>query len=300
MDIKALRYFVEVVRQQSFTRASETLCVTQPTVSKMLKNIEDELGCVLLNRDGRRLQLTDTGKVVMEHAEAILGEFHHLETSLDDIRSLHRGHLRLGIPPGCGMLMARFISVYRQKFPGVDMTVTEAGGLTVQNAVVSGELDVALTVLPLEEQGHLASLPLFSYPLCVLVPESETWSGHDYVTPEELEAHPLLIYREDFALYPRILELFRRRGIQPQIAVRSGQWDFLAEMVRSGIGVAVLPEPVYRHLDGQRLYCLPFRCDLHLQLGMIWRMDSYLSQCARAWLSCCQSLLNEDHNGKGQ
>ena len=66
MDIRTLRYFVEVVRQQSFTRAAEKLFVTQPTISKMLKNLEDELNCILLIRDGRRLLLTDTGRVVFE------------------------------------------------------------------------------------------------------------------------------------------------------------------------------------------------------------------------------------------
>lgn len=66
MDIRTLRYFVEVVRQQSFTRAAEKLFVTQPTISKMLKNLEDELNCTLLIRDGRRLLLTDTGQVVFE------------------------------------------------------------------------------------------------------------------------------------------------------------------------------------------------------------------------------------------
>ena len=59
MDIRTLRYFVEVVRQQSFTRAAEKLFVTQPTISKMLKNLEDELNCTLLIRDGRRLLLKD-------------------------------------------------------------------------------------------------------------------------------------------------------------------------------------------------------------------------------------------------
>ncbi len=66
MDIRTLRYFVEVVRQQSFTRAAEKLFVTQPTISKMLKNLEDELNCTLLIRDGRKLLLTDTGRVVFE------------------------------------------------------------------------------------------------------------------------------------------------------------------------------------------------------------------------------------------
>lgn len=105
MDIRTLRYFVEVVRQQSFTRAAEKLFVTQPTISKMLKNLEDELNCILLIRDGRRLLLTDTGRVVFERGLALLAEFRQLEAELSDINQLKTGVLRLGIPPMVGMLM---------------------------------------------------------------------------------------------------------------------------------------------------------------------------------------------------
>ena len=97
MDIRTLRYFVEVVRQQSFTRAAEKLFVTQPTISKMLKNLEDELNCTLLLRDGRKLLLTDTGRVVFERGLAILAEFRQLEAELADINHLTKGLLRLGI-----------------------------------------------------------------------------------------------------------------------------------------------------------------------------------------------------------
>lgn len=110
MDIRTLRYFVEVVRQQSFTRAAEKLFVTQPTISKMLKNLEDELNCTLLIRDGRKLLLTDTGRVVFERGQAILGEFSQLESELSDINHLHKGCCG-GIPPMVGMLMAESRSV---------------------------------------------------------------------------------------------------------------------------------------------------------------------------------------------
>ena len=136
MDIRTLRYFVEVVRQQSFTRAAEKLFVTQPTISKMLKNLEDELNCILLIRDGRRLLLTDTGRVVFERGLALLAEFRQLEAELSDINQLKTGVLRLGIPPMVGMLMAGPIGLFRQRYPGVELKISEFGGLTVQQAAV--------------------------------------------------------------------------------------------------------------------------------------------------------------------
>lgn len=290
MDIRTLRYFVEVVRQQSFTRAAEKLFVTQPTISKMLKNLEDELNCTLLIRDGRKLLMTDTGQVVFERGLAILDEFRQLEAELSDINHLNKGVLRLGIPPMVGVLMAGPISLFRQRYPGVELKISEFGGLTVQQAVMNGELDLAMTALPVEDEEALTTRLLFSHPLCVLVPRSGEWLEQTSVSPEQLAAHPLLIYNEDFALSRQLMQLFAHHDVKPRIAVRSGQWDFLAAMVQAGVGVAILPEPICRRLDEKTLRWLPLESELRWQLGMIWREGVYLSHSAQAWLKCCEGF----------
>ena len=290
MDIRTLRYFVEVVRQQSFTRAAEKLFVTQPTISKMLKNLEDELNWTLLIRNGRKLLLTDTGRVVFERGQAILAEFRQLEAELGDINQLNKGLLRLGIPPMVGMLMAGPVSLFRQRYPGVELKIAEFGGLTVQQAVMNGELDVAMTALPVEAESGLATLPLFSHPLCELVPRFGQWMERKSVSPEALAEHPLLIYNEEFALSRQLMQLFSEHNVKPRIAVRSGQWDFLAAMVQAGVGVANLPEPICERLDKNTLRWIPLESDLRWELGMIWREGIYLSHSARAWLSCCEGF----------
>ncbi|EHM51765.1 MAG: LysR family transcriptional regulator [Yokenella regensburgei] len=290
MDIRTLRYFVEVVRQQSFTRAAEKLFVTQPTISKMLKNLEDELNCTLLIRDGRKLLLTDTGRVVFERGLAILGEFRQLESELSDINHLHKGLLRLGIPPMVGMMMAGPISLFRQRYPGIELKVSEFGGLTVQQAVVNGELDIAVTALPVDEESGLSTLPLFNHPLCVLVPRTGDWMKIDSVSPELLAAHPLLIYNEEFSLSRQLMQMFNRHHLKPRIAVRSGQWDFLAAMVQAGVGVAILPQPICERLDKNTLRWIPLESDLRWELGLTWREGVYLSHSAQAWLTCCKGF----------
>ena len=294
MDIRTLRYFVEVVRQQSFTRAAEKLFVTQPTISKMLKNLEDELNCTLLIRDGRRLLLTDTGRVVFERGQAILGEFRQLESELSDINHLHKGILRLGIPPMVGMLMAEPIGLFRQRYPGVELKIAEFGGLTVQQAVSDGELDLAMTALPVDEESGLATLPLFNHQLCVLAPRTAQWEAVSSLSPQALAAHPLVIYNEDFALSQQLMQLFTDHDVKPRIAVRSGQWDFLAAMVQAGIGVAILPQPICERLDARHFCTIPLQSELRWELGMIWREGVYLSHSAQAWLECSKSFwLNE-------
>lgn len=288
MDVRALRYFVEVVRQQSFTRAAEKLFVTQPTISKMLRQLEEELGSTLLLRDGRKLHLTDSGQAVYQRGLTILQEFKQLEMEIGDLNQLKTGELRLGIPPMVGMQIAGAISAFHQRYPGIILKISEFGGLTVQQAVLSGSLDLALTALPVEPELPLNTLPLMRHPLSVLVPRHPDWLERRSVTLAEVAAHPLLIFNEEFSLNRQLMRAFQRQGITPQIAVRSGQWDFLAAMVQADMGVAILPEPICQRLDKQSLFWLPLESELTWSLGLIWREGSYLSRSAQAWISCCR------------
>ncbi|WP_210081821.1 LysR family transcriptional regulator [Pantoea endophytica] len=288
MDVRALRYFTEVVRQQSFTRAAEKLFVTQPTISKMLRQLEEELGCTLLLREGRKLHLTDSGQAVYQRGLVILQEFHQLEAQLGDINQLKTGELRLGIPPMVGMQMAGSISAFRRRYPGVQLKISEFGGLTAQQAVLSGALDIALTALPIESELPLNTLELMHHPLCVLLPRSEQWRDHRKVGLAELAEHPLLILNEEFALNRQIRRAFQRQNLTPTIALRSAQWDFLAAMVQAGMGLAILPEPICQRLDKQSLLWLPLESELQWSLGLIWREGSYLSRSAEAWIECCR------------
>lgn len=290
MDIRALRYFVEVVRQQSFTRAAEKLFVTQPTISKMLRQLEDELACTLLIREGRKLHLTDSGQAVYQRGLSIIEEFRQLETEISDINELKTGELRLGIPPMVGMQIAGSISAFRQRYPGIELKISEFGGLAGQQAVLSGSLDLALTALPLADDIQLNTLPLMSHPLCVLVPRHETWLQRSSIALAELAEHPILIYNEEFSLNRQLMRAFQRSGFTPQIAVRSGQWDFLAAMVQAGMGIAILPEPICQRLDKQSLLWLPLESELEWKLALIWREGSYLSRSAQAWINCCSEF----------
>ncbi len=288
MDVRALRYFTEVVRQQSFTRAAEKLFVTQPTISKMLRQLEEELGCTLLLREGRKLHLTDSGQAVYQRGLTILQEFHQLEAQIGDINQLKTGQLRLGIPPMVGMQIAGSISAFRRRYPGVQLKIAEYGGLTAQQAVLDGALDIALTALPLDDGLPLNAQPLMRHPLCVLVPRDPSWLARSRLTLRELAAHPLLILNQEFALNRQLMKAFQREGLTPDIALHSAQWDFLAAMVQAGMGVAILPEPICQRLDKQSLLWLPLDSSLAWSLGLIWREGSYLSQSAQAWIDCCR------------
>jgi len=125
MDLRALRYFIEVVRQNGFTRAAETLHVTQPTISKMVKALEDELGGPLLLREGRGVQLTDAGQVVHDRGLEMLEQARLLRQQVAEVDDITRGELSVGIMPTAGHYMAPVIARFQQRFPGVNLQVNE-------------------------------------------------------------------------------------------------------------------------------------------------------------------------------
>ncbi|WP_345013840.1 LysR family transcriptional regulator [Pseudaeromonas paramecii] len=287
MDIRALRYFVELVRQQSFTRASERLCVTQPTISKMVRSLEEEIGEPLLDRQGHSFQLTEAGQLLLARAQSILAELAQLQSELTDLQRLRRGRLRLGIPPMVGQIYAPLIRRYRQRYPEVEISIVEYGGRHLEQAVSDGELDVALTMLPTRSGEVLQSLALAEHPVLAVLPgQAEIPAGP--LALSDLQQIPFLLYTHAFTLSERLEQGCQACGFEPTVAARSSQWDFLAAMVRSGMGVAFLPEPICRQLDLQELRCQPLTPPLLWRLGVIWHGQRYLSRAAEAWLQLCR------------
>ena len=288
MDIRALRYFVELVREKSFTRASEKLFVTQPTISKMIRNMEEELGQPLLNREGHSFTLTDSGQVLFARGQLILAQMQQLEAELADLQSLQHGRLALGIPPMVGHVYADLIRAYRSRYPKVELSIVEYGGRRIEQAVLEGELDLAITMLPTREEGVLSALELDCYPIQVVLPGLPRWRGGSEIRLEDLQEEPFLLYTQAFTLSERLEQACQQAGFVPQVAARSSQWDFLTGMVRSGMGVAFLPEPICRRLTPDGLVLRPLLPELSWRLGVIWPAKRYLSRTAEAWLALCR------------
>ncbi|WED80852.1 LysR substrate-binding domain-containing protein [Aeromonas media] len=288
MDIRALRYFVELVREKSFTRASEKLFVTQPTISKMIRSMEEELGQPLLNREGHSFTLTDSGQVLFARGQLILAQMQQLEAELADLQSLQHGRLALGIPPMVGHVYADLIRAYRSRYPRVELSIVEYGGRRIEQAVLEGELDLAITMLPTREEGVLSALELDCYPIQVVLPDLPRWRGESEIRLADLQEEPFLLYTQAFTLSERLEQACQQAGFVPQVAARSSQWDFLTAMVRSGMGVAFLPEPICRRLTPDGLVLRPLLPELSWRLGVIWPAKRYLSRTAEAWLALCR------------
>ncbi|MBK4736508.1 LysR substrate-binding domain-containing protein [Noviherbaspirillum pedocola] len=291
MDIRSLRYFIETARLASFTGAAEALHVTQSTISKMVRQLEDEIGTPLLARDGRKLTLTDTGAIVFARGQEILATMKQLQREVQDTRSLRRGRLVLGIPPMINLLFTPVLKAFRERHPEIALELVEDTGQAVERLVASGDVEVGMTVLPSDPALDLEAEEIASYPIWALAAAGSFAAQRGTLPLKTLRDLPLVMLKDDFALTRSLRQAFAAAGFEPKIAAQSGHWDWLAAMAGAGLGVALLPEPFLGLLATGRIDAVRIvEPELRWRVAQV-RHGRYLSHAARAWLGICREVL---------
>ena len=286
MDFRQLSYFKEVAEQGGFTRASQALHLSQSTLSKVVKSLEEELGVELFDRSARQIELTDAGETVLAEARAILASLDHLTDSLYGLQQLKKGTVRLGMPPIIGTLyFPGIIADFRRRYPGINIRLTEGGSKRVEEAVQRGDVDLGLVVLPVEEE-QFDIQPFLRERLAIIAAKDSPLAGRDSVALPELVEEPLIVLREGFAIYGSVREAYERLGHEPHIVYESAQWDFIGEMVAEGLGISYLPESLCRRLDPQRIRTIRLeQPEIPYHVAVITRKGRYLSFAAREFLA---------------
>ncbi|HEY2660859.1 MAG TPA: LysR family transcriptional regulator [Caulobacteraceae bacterium] len=284
MEFRTLRAFVEVVRQGGFTQAAKTIFATQSTVSKAVKQLEDEIGAPLLDRAGHGATLTAAGEIVFSRAVRLLNEREDLMAELDELGELKRGTLRLGLPPVCsGKIFAPYFAVYRRRYPQIDVRLTEFGAERLEDLLLAGKIELAASLVPVDERFQ--SQDVKRDQLVAAIGLCNPLSQRSSVSLADLQNQPLILFDETFALTRIVLESCRSLGIAPEIVARSTQVDFIVELVAAGLGVAFLPSIAVDEWPHPAVAYVPITSPaIVYHTTMVWRAGGFLSHAAQAWL----------------
>lgn len=289
MELRTLRAFVEVVRQGGFSQAAKTVFITQSAVSKAVRQLEDELGFELIDRTGQRVRLTDAGEIVLRRAQGMLTERDDLLAELAELRGLRRGRLKLGLPPiGSDALFAPLFAIYRSHHPDIEIELVEHGSRRLEELVTAGEVDLGASLLPLPDRFEWQEV--ICEPLHVLLPQDHPLATRESIGLADLKALPFILFEEGFALTPIIVDACREAGFQPVIAARSGQINFIVELVAADLGVGFLPRLIAAQRVRPGVVHIPVhspRMDWHM--AWVWRRGGYLSFAAKAWLDLART-----------
>lgn len=156
MELRDLKAFMAVVEHGSFTKAASETFVSQPSLSKSIKKLEDNLHVELLNRSTRHVELTDAGNIVYQQGQKIMRSVYDLHILLDDLVNIKTGSIKMGIPPLIGTLFFPEIArKFHQQYPNVHLELVERGAKLVGTLVESGEVDMGIVVLPTDERKFI-------------------------------------------------------------------------------------------------------------------------------------------------
>lgn len=240
MDLKQLTYFVRVAELGSFTRASIVLDIAQPALSRQVRLLEVELRQNLLVRNGRGISLTEAGKVLLEHARGVLHQMERLREELSRVRGSLAGRVAVGLPPTLGRILAVPLTrEFKALMPDATLSIVDGLSKTMQEALLTGQLDIALVYNALPTPG-IELRPLLQDELLLVQGEQGNGRAQAPVDLAELAHFPLIIPARPNALRMHVETALLNISAQPRIAMEVNSVATILDLVADGVGCAVL------------------------------------------------------------
>lgn len=292
MELRVLKYFLAVAREGSVSRAAAALHVTQPTISRQIMDLEDELGTRLLRRSSRTTTLTENGVYFRRRAEEIVALADATSEEFCGADDEIRGEIAIGggETPGFSLL-AHAAQSLRAEHPGVHFRLFSGNGNDVIELMERGLLDFALLIAPVDVSRYdTLTLPLQDT-WGVLMRKDSPLAKRARITPSMLRGKPLLISSQ--SKVENMLSNWMRCDISRQnIAARGNLLFNLSIMVQQGLGYAITLEGIVHSGSGSPLVFRPLSPKLTAPLYLCWLKSRPLSRAASLWLSTLRAHLH--------
>lgn len=249
MDIREIRYIIEIANTRNMTKAAANLFITQPALSKMLKKVELELGMPLFYREGNVMSPTEAGTLLVEHGTGISQIFDEMDSQLRDLKSMKRGRVILGVPPVIAAFdFPEIIMRFRKHFPNVAVEVHEYGARKLESMVLDGMMDIAISMHPVLSDDLSEIIIMQDQIVCAMNPDHPL-AKCESITLGDLAPYPFNTFPVNFAVYHELVRKFQAHGLSPMINLTSPTCDFLLKMSSLSNEVCVLPAPCVRYYN---------------------------------------------------
>jgi len=281
MELAQLRYFVAVAEELSFSRAAERLHMTQPPLSARIRQLEEEMEVLLVERSTRSVRLTPAGEFFLEETQRMLFQLEQSTRAAWRVGNGQIGRLGLGfVPSAANETVPPVLRAFRESFPDVDVSLHEMNPAQLVRALHDGQIDAAFFYLPSGEippfgDAALESRPVSREPLVVALPEGHPLTARRRVDLAELSREPFILVaaHRGSGLRDTILEQCRCSGFMPDVIQEATLIQTIGGLVASGVGVALVPASLrrlqrtgvaYRSVQGETPV---------VEMGVIWRRN---------------------------
>lgn len=282
MDLKQLRYFHEIVRLGSFTKAAETLHVAQPAISVAIRKLEAELELQLFQRHDRKVSLTAEGERLWLHTQRILQAVDDARLEMQELKGLSKGEVRVGIP---GMMGSYYfppvLMAFRHRYPHISLQVIEGGTWQLQQMLETAQLDLAVIVQDFLPET-LEARVIVREEMRVVVGREHPLAQQMAVSIEDFFKEELVLFRNGYFHRKIVDRLSATVGIKPVIGFETNLIPLIKSIIKQGFGISTLLAMALE--NDPELVDLPFTEPVWLDLCIAWRRDGYLSRANRAFV----------------
>lgn len=282
MLARHIRYFQAVAEHLSFTKAAAALHVSQPALSQLVKQLEDELGTRLFDRSGRTTRLTDTGHAYLQYVRRASQALREAKRAIHDVSDLSRGSLRLAVTPTfTTYLVGPLVEAFHLRYPEIILNVREISQESMEALLLEGELDLGIAFSDVH-CPDIDAIPLLDETLALVVNSRHRLAKKSSVGLQALSTESLVLLSKEFATREQIDRFCRKHSIHPRVQMEANALGAVTEIVRRTSLSTLLPARTALAQDNLVAIALdPER--LTRTAVLMRRKDAYQSFAARAF-----------------
>jgi DNA-binding transcriptional LysR family regulator len=279
LEFLQLHYFQTVARLEHMTKAAEELLIAQPSLSKTIARLEEDLGVPLFDRNGRRIRLNPFGQAFLARVERAFMELNEGRRELQDLAGLHEGTITfaVSIPRILPDLLGAFLTLY----PHVRLRQLIESTSSMRRRLENGEIDLCISSIPIEGQG-IEWKPLMTEEIFLLAPPGHRLAGRDVISLAEVKDEPFISMNEGYGFRNLTDAFCREAGFTPNISFEGDEPNIIGSLVRKGLGVAFVPALSVPDVSDPSPVLLRITSPAcQRNIGMAWSNRRYLSLAAQ-------------------
>lgn len=269
-SLNSLIVFYEVVQLESFSKAAEALCLTQPGVSNHISQLQVQAGRPLLRREKGTIELTPEGKVIFKYAERIVRIAEELEKRVQSMHEEVKPHLNVGTTTIYSRaIMPELLGSFQKAFPQLRIKLDTGSSEEMEKTLLSGHNDIVIVANPkISKKLHV--IPFLKEELVVITSKDHPLSNKESVSLREIKDYPLIIREEGSATRKVVLSALKAIRIAPSVLIEVKSTEFIKEWVSKGKGISVLVRRSILEDEKRRLKMIPLAPSLLLEISILF------------------------------
>ena len=285
ISLNSFFVFHEVVKFKSFSRAAEELFVSQPAVSKHIRQLEQKIGLGLIRRGRGKFDLTETGEILFKHTHKICSHLLEIENALSTLKKDHHGVLKIGTTESYSRcLMPKLLSGFQTSHPSIKITLEVGNSEEIEKSLLDYKNDLGLIGL-VKASSRFESVPFLREELVIIVSPKHPLGKRKAVSLKEIKGYPFIIRAKGSTTRRILFQAFEELDIHPSLLIEAGSSEFIKQWVSEGEGVSVIVKRLGEDEERRGMIkMIPLLEKLYFEVAVLYLKEERANPAIKAFI----------------